>query len=76
MEREISSDMEKLKGRGVVGGCQPSIQKIYHQFTFSQTHTQHHSLNTGQRLLNNLTWSHLQQKFSTITFDQRLVMHY
>lgn len=58
MEREISSGVGKQKGGG--GGCQHSTLKIYHAFTFSQTHTQLHSLNTGQRLLNNLTWSHLQ----------------
>lgn len=59
MEREISHGIGKQKGGGR-GGCQHSTLKIYHPFTFSQTHTQRHSLNTGQRLLNNLTWSHLQ----------------
>lgn len=35
----------------------PTSPKIYHPLTFSQTHTQHRSLNTGQRLPNNLTFT-------------------
>lgn len=79
MQIEISHVIKtRAVGRGellgVGGGAavQHSTLKIYHSFTFSQTDTQGRNLNTGQSLLNNLTWSHLYWDFSTINIAQAL----
>lgn len=47
--RQMSSGTEKQKWGGGGGRgwwCQASSLKIYHPFTFSQTRTRSHSLNT------------------------------
>lgn len=51
MKGEISSGLGKQRGGGFWEGCQLCTSKIYHPFTFSQTQSQHQTLNKKQRVL-------------------------